>query len=171
MSEEQAELELRAYLALQGASGAAGKPGDWRIDVAAALRSSDPLSTEFRDMLASFVDGGRFRLELVADNGEKKRRQDWFGGVIVRREWMEIGEWMDNAIVSGYSRANAISAAADKFAASREKCDGALVYYKRATSWVDIAINKGDDLAKLMSREQFLSLFHDRDARGRALDR
>lgn len=177
MGKEQQELELRAYLALQGASGSAGKAGDWRNDVAAALRSDAPLSSEFREALASAIDGDLnglqlgFRLKLIANNGEKKSRQDQFGGVIVRREWMGVGQWMADKIASGSSRAVAITSASDAFAASREKCDAALVYFTRATRWLATIRNGHSELGKVMDDDGLTILFHANDAAGRPMDR
>jgi hypothetical protein len=177
MDRDHHELEVRAYLALQGASGAAGKAGDWRNDVAAALRSNARLSPEFREALASAIDGDLnglglgFRLELVADHGEKKRRQDRFGGKLVRREWMSIGKWMADKIASGSSRANAITSASDAFAASREKCDAALVYFTRATRWLATVRDGDSELGKALDDESLIWFFHSRDAAGMPMDR
>lgn len=172
MGNDAQERELRAYLALQGVSGAAGSLGDWRNDIVAALRSDAPLSAEFREALAKAIDGGLygFRLELVADKGEKKRRQDWFVGTLVRREWMSIGQWMADQISAGSSRANAIDGAADKFHASREKCDGALVYFHRAIQWLATVRDGDSELGKVMDDEGLVALFHHNDAAGKPLD-
>jgi hypothetical protein len=177
MDRVQQELELRAYLALQGASGAAGKAGDWRNDVAEALRSNAPLSPEFREALASAIDGDLsglrlgFRLELAANHGKKKRLQDQFGGVIVRRDWMSIGQWIADKITSGSSRTDAVTSASDTFAASREKCDSAFVYFTRTTRWL-ATIRMGDsELASVMDDENLMSLFHVNDAAGKPMDR
>lgn len=142
MDQEQTTLELRAYLALQGASGTAGSKGDWRNDVTAALRSNAPLSPHFREALATAIDGDLsgfglgFRLELVADNGEKKRRQDVYGGAIVRREYMKVGGWMREQISLGSTRAKAVTDSGEYFGASPDKCDKALIYYDKAMAWV-----------------------------------
>jgi len=177
MNRDHQELELRAYLALQGVSGAAGKVGDWRNDVAAALRSNSPLSPEFREALATAIEGDLnglglgFRLELVANHGEKKRRQDRYGGMIVRGEWMSIGQWMADKIASGSSRADAIASASDTFAASREKCDAALVYFTRVTRWLTTIRHGDSELGKVMDDKSLISLFHSNDAAGRPMDR
>jgi hypothetical protein len=140
--QKQEQLELRAYFAMQGASGAAGNKGDWRNDVTAALRSDAPLSTFFREALASAIDGDMsnfklgIRLELHADNGKKKCNQDYFSGKIIRREWMEIGDWMASKIENGSTRANAIIDAAKSFSSSKEKCDKALIYRNRVYNWL-----------------------------------
>ena len=177
MDRDQDAREVRAYLALQGASGAAGKIGDWRNDLTAVLRSSAPLSSEFREALASAIDGDLnglglgFRLELVANNGEKKRRQDQFSGVLTRSEWMGIGQSMADQIASGSSRANAIASASNTFAASREKCDAALVYFTRVTRWLATIPNGDRELGTVLSDESLIHLFHGNDAAGRPMDR
>ncbi len=144
MTDNQEQLEIRAYFALQGLSGAAGTKGDWRNDVTAALRSEAPLSSYFREALASAIDGSisnlehNFRLELVADKKEKKRRQDWFGGEIDRRYWIEIGRWMTARISEGTTRTKAKEdAAAKKFNTSEATCDKAKIYYDRVMRWVN----------------------------------
>ena len=171
MDKDQSNREIRAYFALQGASGAAGNRGDWRNDVSAALRSNAPLSSEFREALAKAIDGDLlgFRLELVADHGEKKRRQDIFGGVLVRREYMEIGQWMNEQIALGSTRAKAKRDAAVQFGASPEKCDKALIYYSKAMAWANKA--KGSEVwvsfenMGVCPEDALLSIFHQKDAK------
>lgn len=174
MSKDQQERELRAYLALQGVAGAAGKAGDWRNVVAAALRSDDPLSSVFREALASAIEGNMmghgFRLELAADGGQKKRRQDQFGAHLARSEWMKIGQWMADQIDAGASRADAICGATKVFPASREKCDAALVYHSRATRWMT-RIRASDSHLNTFEDDSLLALFHMNDAAGKPLDR
>ncbi len=171
MDKDQSNRELRAYLALQGASGAAGNKGDWRNDVSAALRSNAPLSSEFREVLAKAIDGDLlgFRLELVADHGEKKRRQDIFGGVIVRCEYMVIGQWMNEQIALGSTRAKAKTDAAEQFGASPEKCDKALIYHSKAMAWVNKArggeVWVGFENIGVWPEDALLSIFHQKDAK------
>lgn len=188
MDKEQADLELRAYLALQGAAGSAGSEGDWRDDVTAALRSSAPLSSEFREALASAIDGRMskleysFRLELKANSGEKKRRQDQFAGILSRRKWMEIGQWVREKIVAGSTRTKALDDARDhrKFASSRETCDAALIYYDRVMAWVG-RLEQGEawrgftwagfEKIGLCPEDALVSLFHANDSAGRPPDK
>jgi hypothetical protein len=173
--DEQEQLELRAYLAMQGASGAAGNKGDWRKDVTAALRSDAPLSTFFREALASAIDGDMsnfglgIRLELHANNGQKKRNQDYFSGVLTRRDWMQIGDWMASEIEKGSTRANAIINAATFFSSSKEKCDKALVYRDCVYKWLGTV--EGDRRWKSFEKmgvcpeTNMIELYHSSDAR------
>ena len=73
MPQAAKEREVRAYLALQGLSGAAGRERDWRVILAEVLRSSVPLSAGFREVLAEAFEGDfvGFRLELLAEGGKK----------------------------------------------------------------------------------------------------
>lgn len=176
MHEPDYYLERRAYLALQGARGSAGKVGDWRNDVAAVLRSASPLSQEFREALASAVDGDLnflgegFRLDLVAPGSLKKQRQDLYGGVIARQEWMEIGRWMQDCIDGGLTRARAIESAADRFPISEKKSDAALSYFHRVLAWTRSLRESGNALCELMDDEALFSLFHQNHASGKPLD-
>jgi hypothetical protein len=173
--DEQEQLEHRAYFAMQGASGAAGNKGDWRNDVTAALRSDAPLSTFFREALASAIDGDMsnfklgIRLELHADNGKKKRNQDHFSGTIIRREWMEIGDWMASEIEKGSTRATAIIDAAKSFSSSKEKCDKALIYRDRVYNWLSTVEGdcrwKGFEKMGVCPEFYMIELYHSRDAR------
>lgn len=179
MVTDQDALEVRAYAALQGWSGGAGTAYDWRDHVVAALRSGEPLSESFREVLAEAFDGDLFgfRLELVADGGQKKRAQDLYSGVRAREKWMEIGDWIRERTDAGLKRGDAIQEASQKFAASSEKCNAALIYHDRATRYVAAELARRTPLKGWVEGEEvdmngslLLTVFHRRDASGNPLD-
>jgi len=172
MSDHAANREARAYLALQGASGPAGDVGDWRDDLAALFRSNDPLSPEIREALAKAFEGNLhgFRLELISTSGEKKRRQDAYRGLLIRRRWHEIGEWIENQIEDGTPVHEAIEAASRLPGTGDYKtCERARTYARRVRSW-RAAVQQASSIYEFLG-PSVDDLFHRNDAAGLPLDR
>lgn len=165
MDVDAEEREVRAYLALQGASE------DWRSDIVAVLRSDAPISRLFRDKLAQAIDGDLFgfRLELVAGNGEKKRRRDFYVGAKRRRAWQAAGEWM--LAREAASDAAAIRDAATNYspAMGEKALEKALTYTRRLKRW-RASLQPGD-YRMVMGDDALDELFHQADAAGRPVDR
>lgn len=172
----QRELELRAYLALQGGSAAPGVAGSrdgWRGDVAAALQSEADLSRDFRDALAAAILGNLngFRLDLNADHGVKKRRQDHHAGVLIRRQRIEIGSLIEDLMSGGMAAHAAIKAASQKNSPgtpSYKGCELALTYTRRLKAWRE-ELNPDSALLQELG-EAIDDLFHASDADGNPLD-
>jgi len=126
------ELNRRAFFALRGFSA------DWSKDLIALLRSSEPIHPVVRETLADALESGTpdgTRLELTGN----KKNADLFKGIDSRYKWMEIGEFIEDLIKGGKKKKDALPVAVDKFAASREKCDAALTYYRRTKRWLATA--------------------------------
>lgn len=172
MGDNQFERELRAYLALQGASGAAGAAADWRNDLVAALRSVEPLSAEFREALAKAFEGDLhgYRLELIGKGRAKKARQDHVNKVMVRRHRLEFGEWIDGQIAAGVPAHLAIESASKLPGGLGQKsCEIALAYARRMRAWrSSLAPYSYPGLAG--NDAALDELFHSRDAAGAPLD-
>lgn len=145
------DLDLRAYLALSGASL------DWRTDLAALLRSDLPLSRLLRDRLANLIDEGDDgrRLELTGHKPNRHR----FAGVASRYEWMEIGRWVDNRRrLHPDDPQSAVEAASHHFTLGEKKVEAAVSYYNKTSSWVEKALGSEDGQA--LGREWLERLYH-----------
>lgn len=145
-------LNIRAMLALRGV----GK--EWRTDILALLDSDMPIDRMFRDELAKVIRGeSGIKLTLT---GHKPAR-DASVGAIVRFEYMEIGRWVEMAIGNGDTRDQALGKAASTFCSSREKCDEALMYYQKATRWLDCA--QTTEIGSGWPRDILESMYHARE--------
>lgn len=158
-------LELRAYYALEG------KSEDWRGDLTAFLRSSEPISREIRDHFAKVIEGfdeDKPRLDLV----NRKRQYDTQKGYNRRKIWQKIGEWIEIKIAEGMTRAAAIELASSNVrpAMSEKSCDAALDYSRRAALWRD-SLEPDHPFIRVCGRERVIELFHRMDAQGKPLDR
>lgn len=144
-------LNLRAYLALQGAAL------DWRDDVARLLRSDAPVSRLVRNLLAAAV-------ENVSEEGTKldlaghKAARDRFVGVVIRHEWMDIGRWVTDFRMRHPSGPSAVAAAAEHFGLGLKKVEAALAFFNKANLWVDQAMES--EAGRDMGREWVESLYH-----------
>lgn len=131
--EIETELNRRAFLALHGFRD------DWAGDLAALLRSSEPLHRAVRKAMADAIEGNKFADVRLHMTGQKPSR-DIVRAISSRRDWMKIGQWIDDRIEAGAHRNaeddSAIAAAARTFNVSPEKCDKALDYYRRCREWV-----------------------------------
>lgn len=149
--DEAAALNLRAYLALGGASV------DWRQDLSALLRSDAPLDRLLRNRLADFVDnvsGTGIALDLA---GYKEAR-DRFAGVAARHEWMEVGRWITHHSEGPLKRKGATKAAADHFTQGIKKVEAALTYFNKANLWVNQALES--EAGKMLGRDWLERLYH-----------
>ena len=170
---ERAELERRAYLALQAGARSEGAAENWRTDLARLMRSADPLGPEIREALALAFEGDfhGFRLDLHAPKGERKRRHDAFNGLHVRRQRIEIGRWILRAIEDGMGNEAAIRAASELPRTgwpAFKGCEGALTYTKRLDNW---RASLAPDSALAALGDALEDFFHMRDSEGQPLDR
>lgn len=147
-------LNIRAMVALRGV----GK--DWRADILALLESDAPIERMFRAQLAKAIRGDDPSGIKLTMRGHKKAR-DASVGAIVRFEYMELGRWIEARISSGQARHSSLSAAAAQFNASVESCEEALIYYQRASRWLELA--QGTELGLQWPRDILESMYHARN--------
>lgn len=114
MTDEDPEnLNLRAYLALQGASL------DWRDDLARLMRSDVPLSRMLRDRLAdAFENEAQTGIRLELKNHKSAR--DQFAKIAILHERMKIGHWISERRAEGGTAKAVNAAAAEHFRVSEK---------------------------------------------------
>ena len=72
---------------------------------------------------------------------------------------MKIGEFIQQKIDAGSKRKDAIPEASDLFAASVEKCDKSLTYYRRCIR----AVEEERGLISMLGRESRIAAYHFKD--------
>lgn len=151
MQDDEADaLNLRAYLALSGASR------NWRDDLARVMRSDAPLSRMLRNCLADAFENETQEGSRLDLNNHKADR-DRFAGVVSRSEWMEIGRWIEEQRQAGL-RQETTEAAARHFGIGVKKVEKALTYYNKAKVWVEKAMRT--EAGQAMGRDMVEQLYH-----------
>lgn len=124
-------LTRKAFFALRGFSR------DWSGDLIRFLRSDEPMTREIREEMASALDAGTIDGTRLALSGGKQNA-DRARGIHSRREALAIGRFVRSERSQGLTRSAALERAADKFGASKEKCDQAHIYADRIDRWLTL---------------------------------